>query len=212
MVFQTWIAFFIASWAISLSPGAGALAAMTSGLAHGLTRSYWTILGLQIGVLLQVAVVGVGLGAVLAASQLAFEIVKWSGVAYLVYLGIRQWRVSASIESHGLSGASTPPMTRASDLVLRGFLVNSSNPKATLFMLAVLPQFIDAARSLLTQYSILTATMIGVDLVVMSGYAGFSAKVLRLLREPRHVRRLNRAFGALFITAAALLAGFRRGA
>ncbi len=216
MPLDTWIAFFIASWAISLSPGAGAVASMTSGLNNGFARSYWTILGLQVGVLAQIAVVGAGLGAVLAASRLAFEMVKWSGVAYLVYLGVQQWRASpqAPAGTHEPFSASNerlrlqPPL----ELILRGFLVNASNPKATIFMLAVLPQFIDTARPLALQYLVITVTMVGVDVIVMGGYAGFAAKVLCLLREPRQVRRLNRVFGALFIAAAALLAGFRRGA
>lgn len=214
MSLDTWIAFLIASWAISLSPGAGAVASMTSGLNHGFARSYWTILGLQLGVLLQIAIVGAGLGAVLAASRLAFEIVRWAGVAYLAYLGFCQWRAkpgAAASEPSDVVATGTHE-EQARKLVLRGFIVNASNPKATIFMVAVLPQFIDAGRPLTLQYFIIAVTMVIVDLMVMSGYAGLAAKALRLLRKPRHAQRLNRVFGALFIAAAALLASFRRGA
>ena len=92
MSLSTWVAFFIASWAISLSPGAGALAAMTSGLRHGFRQGLWTVPGLILGIWTQLLVVGVGLGALVAASPLAFEIVRWVGVGYLVYLGVDQWR------------------------------------------------------------------------------------------------------------------------
>src|SRR5882672_5497850 len=95
MELSTWLTFFIASWAISISPGAGAVAAMSAGLNHGFVRGYMMTIGLVLGILVQVAVVGLGLGALIAASSLAYSLVKWLGVTYLVFLGIRQWRAPA---------------------------------------------------------------------------------------------------------------------
>ena len=92
----------------------------------------------------------------------------------------------------------------------RGFLVNASNPKAIVFILAVLPQFIDPAQPLPGQYLVMASTMIGVDLLVMAGYTGLAAHVLRFLRTPGQLRVLNRLFGGLFVAAAALLALVRR--
>src|SRR3546814_3551431 len=96
MSFSTWLAFFAASWAISFSPGPGAISAMASGLKYGFRRGYWTTVGLISGIICQVAVVGVGLGALIATSELAFSLVKWLGVGYLVYLGYKQFRTDAS--------------------------------------------------------------------------------------------------------------------
>ena len=207
MNIETWTALFIASWAISLVPGAGAVAAMSSGMRHGLSRGYWTVLGLQFGVMFQLAVAAIGLGAIIAASSLAFESVRWLGVAYLFWLGMRQWRAVAQRSSTVPARIGEEP---AADMLLRGFLVNASNPKATIFMLAVLPQFIDIAQPLLSQYLIVAATMVAVDLVVMGAYAGFAARALRVLREPRQMRWVNCSFGGMFIGAVAMLAGFRR--
>ena len=95
MEFSTWLAFFAASWAISISPGPGAVAAMSAGLNHGFRRGYFTTFGLILGIWIQVLIVGVGLGAIIATSATAFWVVKWAGVAYLVYLGIKQWRAPA---------------------------------------------------------------------------------------------------------------------
>ena len=95
MEFSTWLAFFAASWAISISPGPGAVAAMSAGLNHGFRRGYFTTFGLVLGIWIQVLIVGVGLGALIATSATAFLVVKWAGVAYLVYLGIKQWRAPA---------------------------------------------------------------------------------------------------------------------
>ncbi|HRP95117.1 MAG TPA: LysE family transporter [Rhodocyclaceae bacterium] len=207
MALETWFAFFVACWLISLSPGAGAIASMSSGLQDGFWRGYWTAIGLQFGLALQIAIVAAGVGAVLATSAFAFSLIKWFGVAYLGWLALRQWQaVPAAVAEK----AGPNPGRRRLALMLRGFLVNASNPKAVIFMLAVLPQFIDPHQPLFEQYLLMGTTMIVVDLVVMAGYTALAARVLRLLRTPRQQRVMNRSFAALFAGAAALLATVRR--
>ncbi len=207
MALQTWLAFFLACWVISLSPGAGAIASMSAGLQYGFWRGYWNALGLQLGLALQIAIVAAGVGAILAASALAFSLIKWFGVVYLVYLGYRQW---CALPSDMPAGSEQRPIGRPLTLVLRGFVVNISNPKAIVFMLAVLPQFLNPQAPLLGQYLLMGLTMIGVDLIVMAGYTGLASRVLRLLRTPGQQRLMNRSFAALFVGAAALLATVRR--
>ena len=208
MSLSTWLAFFVASWIISLSPGAGAISCMTAGVRYGYRRALWNIAGLQVGILFVLAIVAVGLGAIIAASATLFLAIKWLGVAYLVWLGIEQWRSAATPVAEDTLGNGADATPRR--LLLRGFLVNATNPKGIVFMLAVLPQFIDPARPQLVQYAICGGTLFFTDLVVMSGYTGLAAKVLRLLREPRQVRLLNRVFGSLFVAVALALASFRR--
>jgi homoserine/homoserine lactone efflux protein len=205
---STWIPFFFATVAISLSPGPGAIAAMGAGLNHGFARGRHIALGLAMGVCTQLAVVGVGLGALLATSALAFAVVKWLGVAYLVWLGIQQWRAPAAPLVARDEGAGQMS-TRA--LVLRGWTVNAVNPKGTVFLLAVLPQFVDPAQPLLAQYLVIGATFGVVEFCVMSGYAALAARVLGLLRTPAQMRATNRVFGGLFVAAGALLSTFKRG-
>jgi len=203
-----WWAFFAASWAISLSPGPGAVAAMSAGLNHGFVRGYFVTFGLVLGILTQLAVVGVGLGVLIAASAAAFTVLKWLGVAYLVWLGVQQWRSPAHALQADADGART---TTRRALVLRGWAMNAVNPKGTVFMLAVVPQFVDPARPLALQYAVIGATLVFTDLVVMAGYTALASRVLASLKSASHVRWLNRAFGALFIAAGALLAAFKRG-
>jgi len=210
MTLSTWLAFFAASWAISFSPGAGAISAMSSGLRYGFARAYWNTLGLILGIMFQVAVVGLGLGALLAASELGFAVVKWLGVAYLIYLGVRQFRADAPPVDAAPGRAPEPASVR--ELVVRGFLVNASNPKGTVFLLAVVPQFLEPASPLGPQYLIIGLTLAFTDLVVMTLYTVLAARVLRLLRERRHIRWMNRCFGALFVAAGLFLATLRRGA
>lgn len=207
MTFETWLAFLVACWIISLSPGAGAIASMSCGLQYGFWRGYWNALGLQIALALQIAVVAAGVGAVLATSSLAFSLIKWFGVAYLLWLALKQWQAVPSMLDES---AGPRPIGRPLSLVFRGFLINASNPKAIVFILAVLPQFLDPQRDLVIQYLHMGATMVVVDLIVMAGYTGLAAKVLRLLRTPRQQRLVNRSFAAMFAGAAALLATVRR--
>ncbi|WP_312935822.1 LysE family transporter [Pseudomonas sp.] len=207
MTIETWLAFFAACWVISLSPGAGAIASMSSGLQYGFWRGYWNALGLQLGLVVQIAVIAAGVGAILAASATAFQVIKWFGVGYLVYLAYRQWRALPMDMS---DDAGIRPLGKPRVLVARGFLVNVSNPKALVFMLAVLPQFINPHAPLLAQYLTIAATMVSVDLLVMAGYTGLASRVLRLLRTPRQQKRLNRTFAGLFLGAATFLATLRR--
>lgn len=207
MSMEVWLGFFAACWVISLSPGAGAIASMSSGLQYGFWRGYWNALGLQLGLVVQIAVIAAGVGAILAASATAFHVIKWFGVAYLVYLAYKQWR---ALPMDMTDESVVRPIGKPLSLMFRGFLVNVSNPKALVFMLAVLPQFINPHAALLPQYIAITVTMVSVDMLVMAGYTGLAARVLRLLRTPRQQKRLNRTFAGLFIGAATFLATLRR--
>src|SRR5690554_2354339 len=207
MSLSTWLAFFAASWAISFSPGPGAISAMSSGLKYGFRRGYWTTVGLILGILVQFCIVAVGLGAVLATSELAFTVLKWVGAAYLVYLGLLQMRSDAAPVA---VDAAPPDDFRVRDLVIRGCLVNTTNPKGTVFLMAVVPQFLNTAEPLALQYAIIAGTLCFTDLVAVGCYTTLAARVLRLLRSPGHIRFINRRFGALFILAGTVLATFSR--
>lgn len=209
MDFSVWLGFFAASWAISLSPGAGAIAAMSSGLNHGFKRGYFTTFGLILGILTQIVLVGAGLGALIATSSLGFAIVKWLGVAYLVFLGVQQWRAPA--KPLVAQAAESVQVTRR-QLVMRGWAINAVNPKGTVFLLAVVPQFLNLHQSLSSQYLVIAATLSFTDAVVMAGYTALAARVLSALRSESHLKAMNRVFGSLFVAAGALLATFKRAA
>ncbi len=207
MALETWLAFFVASWIISISPGSGAIYAMSCGLNHGFRRGFVGTVGLIAGIWTALAIVAVGLGAVLSASTHAFTALKWLGVAYLVYLGVKQWRSPpAPLATAGDDGAQIS----AGALIAKGWAVNATNPKGIVFMMAVMPQFIDTTAPLLPQYLVIAATFAFTDLVIMAIYTGFAAKVLSYFKTEAHMRLLNRIFGGLFVLAAAALATFKR--
>jgi homoserine/homoserine lactone efflux protein len=209
MAWQVWLTFVGAAIAIAVSPGAGAIQSMATGLAHGVKRGYWSILGLEIGLMLQLALVALGLGAIVTESVIAFNIIKWIGVGYLVYLAVRQWR-TATVDLREQVGHATNG--RRHSLVIRGFLVNATNPKGLVFFLAVLPQFVVPTAPLLPQYLAIGATMVAVDIVVMGLYTALSARLLAWMHTPRRQTTVNRVFSGLFATAAVVLSLVRRGA
>ena len=202
-----WFAFLVACLLISISPGAGAVNTMSNGLRYGVRRTLPAILGLQLGLVLQILVVGVGLGALLAASNTAFTLVKWLGVAYLVWLGYRKWTQPPLSLTGGL-----PADESQRRRFWQATLVNLTNPKATIFLLALFPQFLDAALPQAPQIWIMGTTLVGVDVLVMMGYATLAAQLARWMRSERHQRLQNRLFGGLFMGAAALMASYRHAA
>ena len=202
MSFQVWVAFMLACWVISISPGAGAIASMSSGLNYGFRRGYWNAFGLQLALLLQIGIVAAGVGVLFATTPWAFLVVKWFGVGYLLYLAYLQWKApvqSIEIQQEQQATKSIPK------LIVYGFLVNMSNPKAIVFLLAVLPQFLDLSQPQWIQYGVMAVTMISIDLIVMAGYTGLAAKVLKLLKSPKQQKYMNRTFAVLFSCAAGLL-------
>lgn len=201
MFLQVWFAYMLACWVISISPGAGAIASMSSGLNYGFRHGYWNAIGLQVALVLQIMVVAAGVGVLFATTPLAFQAVKWFGVAYLLYLAYLQW--TAPVKDIEIQQEKRDKSALA--LLLNGFVVNISNPKAIVFLLAVLPQFLDLSKPQWIQYLIMAATMITIDLIVMAGYTGLASKVLRLLRSPRQQKYLNRGFAVMFSCAALLL-------
>ena len=203
-----WLYYLLATIILSLTPGPGVFSSISSGLHHGIRLGVWNAIGMQLANLVYVAVVALGLGAILLASEAMFSVVKWLGVIYLIYLGLATWRMKPK----GFEEDKEDTSGRARDIFARGFIVNITNPKGIIFFAAIFPQFIDVNRPQLVQYLALGATTLVTDLVIMTGYIALAARVFRALREPAHLRWVNRALGGMFVTAGIALAGLRRAA
>jgi len=208
MLLSTWITFVAAAMIIAISPGSGAVLSMAQGLAYGLKKASATVFGLQLGLLLVFAIAGAGVGSLLLASELAFNVVKIIGALYLIYLGVSQWRARAAPGAGLAAPATHPPFGRR---VLTGFLTNATNPKGIIFMVAVLPQFIARDAPLLPQLLILGATMVCIDTVVMHGYALLAASMQRFFRDARALKKQNRFFGGILVVMGGALFLVKRG-
>ena len=199
MDLHVWLAYFVASWVIAVSPGSGAVLSMSHGLSYGVRQTTATIVGLQIGLTVILLVAGAGVGAVLLASTTAFMVVKLLGAGYLIWLGVKQWRtrVDAAPQDQGAAAERVGLSTR--QRLVRVALTNATNPKGIVFMVAVLPQFIDPKRPLALQLLILLLTTVAVDTVVMHGYALLASRLRVLLRSVRARRTQNRVFGGVLV-------------
>jgi homoserine/homoserine lactone efflux protein len=205
MTIEIWFAFLIACILISVTPGAGAVNTLSNGMVYGVRHSLPAILGLQLGLAAQFLIVGIGLGALLTSSDEIFALIKWVGVVYLLWLGIQKWRqaplkITAERECE----------LNYSKRFWQAALVNLTNPKATIFLVALLPQFLAMNEPHIPQFGIMAITMLSVDIIVMLGYATLATTIARWMKTDNHQRRINKLFGAMFMLAAGLMANYQR--
>lgn len=205
MTIEWWLTYLLTTSVLSLSPGSGAINTMSTGISHGYRGAAASICGLQVGLSLHIMLVGIGLGALFSQSLLAFDIVKWAGAAYLVWLGIQQWRSAGSLDLQAVAKAM--PRRR---LFKRAVLVNLTNPKSIVFLAALFPQFILPHQPQAAQYLILGVTTVVVDIIVMIGYAMLATRIAGWIKGPKQMKLLNRIFGGLFMAVGALLASARK--
>ncbi|HRQ56215.1 MAG TPA: homoserine/homoserine lactone efflux protein [Azoarcus taiwanensis] len=205
MTWNMWLAFLAASVVISVTPGPGAVLSIATGMRHGYSNALRAISGLQTALLIHLSIVALGLGAVLAASDMAFLALKIAGALYLVWLGIQKWRAPVEeIDENAL------PSRKGRGFYLQGVLVNLTNPKGLVFIVAFVPQFVMPSQPQLPQFLIIGLTMVGVDLIVMSGYALLAGRCSAWFHSPNMIGMQNRVFGGLFVSAGALLAASSR--
>ncbi|MDJ0318443.1 LysE family transporter [Arthrobacter antibioticus] len=204
MQFSLWLALAGAGAMISLTPGAGAINTMSNSLTAGFRRSFWGILGQQLALVIHIVIVAAGVGIIVSSSPILFLLIRYVGAAYLVYLGIRSLLAKVEKNDGGKSAAAVEP---GLSMFRRGLWVNLLNPKAIVFFLAFMPQFIRPADPLLPQYVVLTATVVLIDIIVMWFVFAAGAKQLKHLTASEHGQLLlNRIFGVMFIVVGILLA------
>ena len=204
MQFSLWVALVGAGTLISFTPGAGAINTMSNALNAGFRRSIWGILGQQAALLIHIVIVALGVGLLVAGSPIAFNVIRYAGAAYLVYLGIRQFLAKPELDGERARALSDEPRW---SMFRRGLWVNMLNPKAIVFFLAFLPQFIRVDRPMPTQYLIVAATVVAIDILVMwFFFAGTAHSFARFTRDDHGQRVLNRVFGVLFVAVGVLLA------
>ncbi|OXM69279.1 MULTISPECIES: LysE family translocator [Amycolatopsis] len=195
------VEFLLTALVVVATPGTGALLTMSAGLAHGTRASAVAAVGCTLGIVPHAVAAITGLAALLHASAVAFQVIKYAGVAYLLYLA---W--SALREKDQTPGAPAP--RSATRVIVSAVLVNVLNPKLTIFFFAFLPQFVHAGdpNSLLTMVE-LSAVFMALTLVVFLAYgAGAAAMRDRVLSRPRVRAWMRRIFAGTFVALAARLA------
>jgi homoserine/homoserine lactone efflux protein len=197
-----WLAYVATAIIFSLAPGSGTVNSISNGINFGTRKSLAAIVGLQLGLAFHIALVGIGIGALVAKSATAFAIIKWVGVIYLIWLGIQKWR-----DNSNLSLTQPAQSVSSKRLLTQAISINLTNPKSIVFLVALFPQFIDPTQPQLNQLLILGVTTIVIDGVVMFGYTSLSSKLGKHIRSGNLMAKLNKVFGSMFIGCGILLAG-----
>ena len=197
MTTTTWVLFLLTELVLCLTPGPAVLFVVSQALRHGGPKSVWATLGILSGSAFYFLLSAAGLGAALLASHALFQVLKWSGAVYLIYLGLRLILRPA----HALRRLIGTPLGRTLSLLRQGFILQTANPKVLMFFVAFLPQFLDPARSVPLQIGILAVTSAAAEFLVLAGY-GFAAGTLATwARAPRVARATDRVAGTLLVGA-----------
>lgn len=203
------LVFALVSFIGIATPGPTVLLALTNGSRYGVRASLPGMAGAVLSDFVLISAVAVGLGALLAASEFWFSVMKWVGVAYLAYLGVQLLRSKGSIALP--ADGTLSPKASARAVFARSFLVAVTNPKGYLLFSAFLPQFVNPAEPQLPQYALLAVTFAAIDFSVMFAYACAGVQAIRLLRA-KGVLWLDRACGGALLALAGSLAFYRRSA
>jgi homoserine/homoserine lactone efflux protein len=198
MSIQILLLYFVTWSLVALTPGPAVMCSMAQATRYGFRSSLAGILGIQFGNFIFFVCVALGLGTLLATATIAFTILRIAGAIYLFYLGVR---IIVSTFKKPISKAQNPliPVKTHRNLFLQGLFIQITNPKALLFVSALLPQFIEPNRSLLIQIIILVITTIAVDSIVLSSYTFLAQRGIQSFRMSRLSTWLERIFGAALV-------------
>lgn len=211
MSIATLLVFSMVALAAIATPGPTVLLALANGSRYGLRRAVPGMLGAVASDFVLVGAVALGLGALLAASEFGFSVVKWVGALYLAWLGLRLLRSQGGLDLTPSAERQGQGEATRRAIFMKSFLVAVTNPKGYLFCSALMPQFIDSAAPQWPQYAVISVVFAGIDFAVMFGYAAIGAHAIRLLRR-RAVLWLDRCCGGALLVLAGSLAFYRRSA
>lgn len=204
MTFETWIVYVGTVLAFMSTPGPSQLLMLSNSAVHGFKRSLSTASGDLSANLLQMLAAGFGLSALLVASSNALTVIKWLGVAYLIWLGVKMITKASTAR---VGGADRQKAKTLKALWMQGFLTSAANPKAVVFFAALFPQFISLDAPFATQFLTLSITYLVIDGLFLSAYGGGAAWIGRKFKGD--AKKWIERIGGGFMIGAAVLLGFK---
>lgn len=204
MELHVYLAFVVATTIMIALPGPSVLLTVAHSISFGWQRALSTVAGATMGIAVQLIVAAIGLTSLLNVVAEAFEWLRWAGAAYLVYLGIKQWRSASEPLEFDTSSVSK------TNLFVQGLVITIPNPKSLIFIAAFLPQFIDAAGPLGLQFAFIVPTFLVITFTVTSVWALIAGNVRGFLQSQRAFQSVLRTAGGLMIIAGMGLALARR--
>ena len=205
MTLETWVLFVITETALCFTPGPAVLLVLSHGLTRGTGSSVYANLGILTGNAAYFVLSATGLGALLLASYEVFSAIRWLGAAYLVWLG-----VTAFIGKSAVLAVNRAAPTSAVRTFANGALLQVANPKALVFFVALLPQFIDPHRAVFAQVAILGVTSVVIEFGVLLAYGALAGRLTSVAARPRFQRLANRIAGTMLVAAGVGMARLER--
>ena len=205
MSLELYLAFVLATAILILMPGPAVALIVANSIAHGARRALVTVAGVSAASVVHLALVALGMTSLMALLSEGFEWLRWLGVAYLVTLGIRQWRAVPLAFDEGLIRAVSKRR-----LFWTGFVVDATNPKTLFFYAAFFPQFIDPGQAFGPQIAILCVTFLAIQTLLDGVVALLGGRLRGFLTSQRRARMRNRITGSVLIGAGLGLALARR--
>lgn len=206
---ELYFTYFAATLAVCLTPGPAVLLASSQGLSAGVRAGALAALGIQAANSIYWLVFVLGLGAIIATSGQLFTVIKYAGAAYLVILGILTI-CNARHAAHQAQSVGPTAVWRAP--FFQGVVNQFANPKAMLFLIVLVPQFVTPGRTTPLDFLALALTAMGLDFAVLTGYAWIAARSGALFRDPLQIIWRERAAGAAQIAVGGMIAAMRRAA
>jgi homoserine/homoserine lactone efflux protein len=207
MDWHTYLVFLLTTAVVCVTPGPAALLVVAQGISNGWRRSYWAVAGIALANVLYFALSATGIAALIVASSTLFAVIKWIGVAYLFYLGMSALRSKASALTVTADTGRAVGGLRA---FWQAVVVELSNPKALLYFVALLPQFVDPARPIVSQMLVFGLTTVVLDTLAYTFYGWLGSKTRRFTANARFVKASNRTSGGLLMLAGAMMATVKR--
>jgi len=207
MDFQLWIYYVIAILILTASPGPSVLLSVTTSIKEGFNSSIYTALGSLSAIIGIMTLSFTGLGVIIASSEFIFNIIKYTGSLYLIYIG---YKTFTSKENNFDIKTDIKIQKSKKALFFSGFMVGASNPKAIIFFTALFPQFINLDKPMLLQYIILVSTFATLELFWLLFYAYLGDKSANWFLDKKRVNFFNKITGSIFMGAGAILSTTNR--
>lgn len=209
MGLQAWWIFVVMTFVVSATPGPNMLLVMSHGARFGLRAAVMTMAGCMTALLCMMSLSAAGLGALLHAFPAVFDVLRYLGAAYLVYLGYKQWQSGGAAHSGEAAQTQHGALRTGGSFYRQGLAVAASNPKAIVFAAAFFPQFIQPELPALTQFAILLSTFTVIEVGWYLIYALSGHKLSRYLQQNHVMKNFNRVTGGVFVGFAALMVASR---
>jgi threonine/homoserine/homoserine lactone efflux protein len=206
MNIELWLAFVSTVFIFAIIPGPTVVFVIGQAITHGKKSVAPLALGVVFGDLVAMVISLLGLGAILTASAVLYGILKWFGVAYLIYLGIKAFREKPEVDSNLFEQMNMSKFK----MFKSSAIVTALNPKNIIFFVAFLPQFVNTSTDVLPQFLILMVTFSLVTMTTITSFAMFAGKIQHKIKSYKARKRLNQVGGSALIGAGVFTAAMQR--